>query len=124
MVRKYLIWAFAIFVAGMMTGFIPKLIHQVRIENAFEEYIKTLSESKDFRSRYLAEIEKILMSMERMKPSEKDQLEKRLSEIKEEIKDATERLAKARKKFCDLAGEEEELCREKQTPAPLQAWSI
>lgn len=118
MIKKYLVWALAIFVAVILTGFIPKLVHQVRLENAYKEYIKTLSESKDFRASYLAELDKleqILMSRRLIMPSEEKRIEKRTSEIKEKIKKAKEKLARAWEKFCGLAGEEEELCQE---PAP------
>ena len=93
----------------------------IRFDNALAEYNQILAESKDFRSSYLAELdrlEQILMSGKLITPSKEMELEKRMQEIGKKIKKAKEKLAKAQKKLCGLVNEEEPLCQEKKEPAP------
>ncbi|OGF63961.1 hypothetical protein A2661_02265 [Candidatus Giovannonibacteria bacterium RIFCSPHIGHO2_01_FULL_45_24] len=124
MLKRYFILGIIIFVGGMCADVGYKWIHKFRVSSAFNEYQGAILESKKFRARYRAELERILTMTERgMNPFEQERVTKRLSELKEEIKKATERLAIARKKFCDLVGDEELFCQEEQSPAP-QGWPI
>ena len=97
-------------------------IREAQFDNALEEYDQALAESKESRSSYhakLDELEQILMSRRMITPSEEKTIKKRMSEIKEKIKKAKGKLARAWEKFCGLAGKEEPMCREKQEkPAP------
>ncbi|KKT63521.1 MAG: hypothetical protein UW81_C0007G0015 [Candidatus Giovannonibacteria bacterium GW2011_GWC2_44_9] len=124
MIKKYFVWGVIIFVAWIYVGVGYQWIHKIRVNRAFVEFQQILLESKNFRARYRAEL-KQLLNARATTPSEKEGVKKRLFELKEEIKKATERLVKAQKKFCDLVGEEDEtFCQENQNPAPLQGWPI
>lgn len=126
MAKRYLTLALIIFVAGMLTGFIPKLIHQVRLENALEEYKRAYLERANLNIGHLEELKELLIKTLRGTTSaENVQISQRLSQIVEENETADEKLAKAKQKFCDLAEEEPTLCWEKQEePAPPQGQLI
>ncbi|QQG42718.1 MAG: hypothetical protein HYW15_00625 [Candidatus Giovannonibacteria bacterium] len=124
MLKKYFIFGIIVFVAWIYVGVGYQWIYKIRVNRAFTEYQGILLESKKFRVRYYEELERLLMSARNATPSEKQKISERLSEIKEEIKKTVERLAEARKKFCDLADEEELFCQEEHNPVPRQGWPI
>ncbi len=119
MIKRCLIWAFVIFVAGILTGFLPKLIHRVRLNGALEEYSQAFLERADLNTSHKEELLKLMIKAKRGATSDEDaRIQKRLSQIIDENEAADEKLANAKQKFCDLAGKENPLCLEKQESAP------
>ncbi|MDP3934972.1 MAG: hypothetical protein Q8Q46_02040 [Candidatus Giovannonibacteria bacterium] len=118
MVKRYLIWAFVIFVAGMLTGFIPKLVHQARLNNALKEYKQAFSERVDLGISHKEELIELAIKARQATLAENTQIKQRLSKIIDENEAADEKLARTKQKFCDLAGEKNPLCQEEQEAAP------
>lgn len=124
-IGKWILTGGLIFVAAMAWSLVYLEVRAVRFNDALAEYELTLAESDELRARHIAELKGILVTvLVGTTPSEDALIQRRLSRIVNAREAADDKLAKAKQKFCDLAGEVKPLCQEKQSPALLRGWLI
>ena len=123
-VFKLLSTAALIFIAAAGWSLVFHETHDARIEIAFIEFQRARAARIDLNASHLREIKELaLKALQGTTPSEDALIQRRLSRIISAREAADDKLAKAKKKFCDLAGERVRICQKPQKPV-IFGWLI
>ena len=123
-VLKRILTGVLIFFAVMVWRVVYLEVREVQFENALAEYESALAEIDGLRTRHIAELKGILVTvLVGTTPSEDALIQRCLSRIISAREAADEKLARAKKKLCDLAGERGPICQKPQKPV-IFGWLI